>query len=139
MKYWFFLQTLIVSCNSIRFKVIDLAIRNFAIANSMKYFARYGIQFLFPSSKCQNCLSIMYQSSESKRHIAHIFSQKGFPWAIFWYIFEEKNIGFSLPFISYLCMIFLPQGNYFWNVLDCSTWRQLTFYDVGVNVLPKMQ
>ena len=66
MKYGFFLQTLMVSCNSIPFKVIDLAIRNFAIANSMKRLAGYGIQFLFPSSNCQNvwnCLSIMYQSS----------------------------------------------------------------------------
>ena len=43
MKYEFFLKTLIASCNSIRFELIDLAIRNFAIANLMKYLAGYGI------------------------------------------------------------------------------------------------
>ena len=43
MKYEFFLQTLIAPCNSIRFEVIDLVIRNFAIANLMKCLVGYGI------------------------------------------------------------------------------------------------
>ena len=143
MKYEFFLKTLIASCNSIRFELIDLAIRNFAIANLMKYLAGYGIQFLFPSSNCQNDLKLSFDYVsiflKQRTHCTHIFSKRIPLSHLFIYFRREKSIRFSMLFISYLCMIFLPQGNYFWNVLDCSIWRQLTFYDVGVNVLPKMQ
>ena len=121
-KYGFFLQTLMVSCNSIRFKVIDLAIRNFAIANLMKYLAGCGIYFLFPSSNCQNDLKLSFDYVSNflkqRTHCTHIFSKRIPLSHLFIYIRREKRIRFSLLFISYLCMIFLPQRNYFWNVLS---------------------